>query len=74
MHSRSVDYLSFLGSCRSLCKKDLVSSKNKKNEESVEGLMSKITDSWDTEIFEFLGRIKIPSPHIPELHTTTPLF
>jgi hypothetical protein len=27
------------------------------NEESVEGLMSEITDSWDNKIFEFLGCI-----------------
>jgi hypothetical protein len=41
------------------------------NEESGEGLMSKITDSWDKEV---LGHIKIPLPHIPHLHTTSPLF
>jgi hypothetical protein len=41
------------------------------NEESEEGHMSKITDSWDNEI---LGRIKIQLPHIPYLHTTMPLF
>jgi hypothetical protein len=45
--------------------------KNKKNEESVEGLMSKITDQWDNEI---LGRIQIPLPHIPDIHTTPPVF
>jgi hypothetical protein len=36
--------------------------------------MSKITDSWDNEILEFLGCIKIPLPHIPHLHTATPLL
>jgi hypothetical protein len=36
--------------------------------------MSKITDLWDNEIFEFLGGIKIPLHHIPERHTTSPLF
>jgi hypothetical protein len=39
------------------------------NEEYREGLMSKLTDSWDKEI---LGHIKIPLPHIPSLHTTSP--
>jgi hypothetical protein len=34
---------------------DLVSLKNKKNEAFGKGLMSEITDSWDNEIFEFLG-------------------
>jgi hypothetical protein len=53
---------------------DLVSWKNKKNEAFGKGLMSKTTDSWDTEIFEFLGGIKIPLPHIPELHATTPVL
>jgi hypothetical protein len=36
--------------------------------------MSKITHSWDNESSAFLGCIKIPLPHIPKLHTTTPLF
>jgi hypothetical protein len=45
-----------------------------KNEAFGKGLMSQITDQWDNEIFDFLGRIKIPIPHIPDLHTTTPLF
>jgi hypothetical protein len=44
------------------------------NEEYREGLMSKITDSWDKEIFEFLGCIKTPLLRTPEPHTTTPLF
>jgi hypothetical protein len=45
--------------------------KEPKNEESIEGRMSKLTDSWDNGI---LGHIKIPSPHIPDLHTTSPLL
>jgi hypothetical protein len=52
----------------------LYQGKNKMNEEYREGLMSKIRDSWDNEIFEFLGCIKILLPHIPDLHTTTLLF
>jgi hypothetical protein len=44
------------------------------NEEFLEGLMSKTTDSCDQEILECLGCIKAPLPHLPKLHTTTTLF
>jgi hypothetical protein len=48
--------------------------KNKKNEAFGKGLKYKRTDLWGSEIFVFLGCIKIPLHHIPDLCTTMPVL
>jgi hypothetical protein len=75
MNSSNVDYLTFLGQCQSWCKKSRFCIIK---EQEKWGICWRAyvqnNRSMGQRKNRFLGCIKLLLPHIPDLHTTTPLF